>query len=60
MSISQPSPYGAELINSGFVVGETLEISHEDIEEGDVVINTGAIPIVKKGKTNMLKVSIID
>jgi eukaryotic-like serine/threonine-protein kinase len=26
-----------ELINSGFVVGETLEISHEDIEEGDVV-----------------------
>ena len=26
-----------ELINSGFVVGETLEISHEDIEEGKVV-----------------------
>ena len=26
-----------ELINAGFVVGETLEISHEDIEEGDVV-----------------------
>ena len=26
-----------ELINAGFVVGETMEISHEDIEEGDVV-----------------------
>ena len=25
------------LINAGFVVGETMEISHEDIEEGDVV-----------------------
>lgn len=30
------------------------------IKEGDVVINTGAIPIVKRGKTNMLKVSIIE
>ena len=26
-----------ELINAGFVVGETKEISHEEIEEGDVV-----------------------
>ena len=26
-----------ELINAGFVLGETMEISHEDIEEGDVV-----------------------
>ena len=26
-----------ELINAGFVVGETMEISHEEIEEGDVV-----------------------
>lgn len=30
------------------------------IEPGDVVINTAAIPIEKKGKTNMIKVSIID
>jgi len=30
------------------------------IEEGDVVINTGAVPIVKKGKTNMLKVTVIE
>ena len=26
-----------ELINAGFVLGETMEISHDDIEEGDVV-----------------------
>jgi len=30
------------------------------LNEGDVVINTGAIPIDKKGKTNMIKVSVID
>jgi pyruvate kinase len=30
------------------------------IQKGDVVINTGAIPIFKHGKTNMLKVSIIE
>ena len=27
---------------------------------GDVVINTASVPLVKKGKTNMLKVSVID
>lgn len=30
------------------------------VETGNVVINTAAIPIEKKGKTNMIKVSIID
>ncbi len=30
------------------------------IESGDVVINTAAIPIEKKGKTNMIKVSVIE
>ena len=30
------------------------------VEEGDVVINTSSMPILKKGKTNMIKVSIID
>jgi pyruvate kinase len=30
------------------------------IQAGDVVINTAAIPIVKHGKTNMLKVSVIE
>ncbi|WP_353134168.1 pyruvate kinase [Pseudopedobacter sp.] len=30
------------------------------IESGDVVINTASIPIQKKGKTNMIKVNIID
>jgi pyruvate kinase len=27
---------------------------------GDVVINTAAIPIVNHGKTNMLKVTVIE
>lgn len=30
------------------------------VQEGDVVINTAAIPIRKQGKTNMLKVAIIE
>jgi len=30
------------------------------VMEGDVVINTAAVPIVKQGKTNMLKVTIIE
>jgi len=30
------------------------------IEVGDVVINTAAVPIAKQGKTNMLKVTVID
>jgi pyruvate kinase len=30
------------------------------IKKGDVVINTAAIPMVRKGKTNMLKITTID
>jgi pyruvate kinase len=30
------------------------------VAEGDVVINTASIPIDKKGKTNMLKVTVVD
>lgn len=30
------------------------------VQEGDVVINTGAIPIFNRGRTNMVKVTIID
>ena len=30
------------------------------IESGDIVINTAAIPIEKKGKTNMIKVTVIE
>ncbi len=34
--------------------------SQDLIKEGDVVINTAAVPIIKQGKTNMLKVSVIE
>ncbi|WP_183562110.1 pyruvate kinase [Mucilaginibacter sp. SP1R1] len=30
------------------------------IQTGDVVINTAAVPIIKQGKTNMLRVSIVE
>jgi pyruvate kinase len=30
------------------------------VQEGDVVINTASVPITKQGKTNMLKVTVID
>jgi pyruvate kinase len=34
--------------------------SEKLVESGQVVINTAAIPIEKKGKTNMIKVTIVD
>jgi pyruvate kinase len=34
--------------------------SEQLLQPGDVVINTAAVPIVKQGKTNMLKVSVIE
>jgi pyruvate kinase len=34
--------------------------NEELIKAGDVVINTAAVPIIKQGKTNMLKVSVIE
>lgn len=34
--------------------------SEDLIKTGDVVINTAAVPIIKQGKTNMLKVSVIE
>ena len=30
------------------------------VQEGDVVINTASVPISKKAKTNMLKVTVIE
>ncbi|OAQ38510.1 pyruvate kinase [Pedobacter psychrophilus] len=35
-------------------------VAEKIIESGDLVINTAAIPIEKKGKTNMIKVSVIE
>jgi pyruvate kinase len=40
-------------------VNEILK-SENLIEAGDVIINTAAVPIYKQGKTNMLKVSVVE
>jgi len=40
-------------------VNEILK-SENLIEVGDVVINTAAVPIFKQGKTNMIKVSVVE
>jgi pyruvate kinase len=40
-------------------VNEILK-SENLIETGDVVINTASVPITKQGKTNMLKVSVVE
>ncbi|CAM3900558.1 pyruvate kinase [Mucilaginibacter galii] len=39
---------------NNILIGESM------IERGDVVINTASIPIIAKGKTNMLKVTVIE
>ena len=42
-------------------MGKTQILKSEKlVESGQVVINTAAIPIEKKGKTNMIKVTIVD
>jgi pyruvate kinase len=40
-------------------VNEILK-SENLIEVGDVIINTASVPITKQGKTNMLKVSVVE
>lgn len=40
-------------------VNGTLKAS-DLVQAGDIVINTAAVPIVNQGKTNMLKVSVIE
>ncbi len=40
-------------------VNGTLKASNL-VQAGDIVINTAAVPIVNQGKTNMLKVSVIE
>lgn len=43
-------------------INDTIEIlkSHGDISAGDVVINTGSMPIHAKERTNMLKITNVD
>ncbi|RDC57150.1 pyruvate kinase [Pedobacter chinensis] len=45
--------------NSIIEVNEFLK-SKKLVESGDIIINTAAIPIEAKGKTNMLKITVID
>ena len=45
--------------NSIIDVNEILK-SKKLVKQGDIVINTAAIPIEAKGKTNMLKITVID
>lgn len=33
---------------------------HEEVKDGDIVVNTGSMPIEKRYRTNMLKVTLID
>jgi pyruvate kinase len=43
-------------------VDETIAILKEAgrIKEGDIVVNTGSMPLHKRLRTNMLKVTIVD
>jgi len=45
--------------NTIIEVNEFLK-SKKLVEPGDIIINTAAIPIEAKGKTNMLKITVID
>ena len=43
-------------------ISDCVEIlkEHEKVVKGDVIVNTGSMPIHKKGRTNMLKITEID
>ena len=45
--------------NTIIEVNEFLK-SKKLVKQGDIIINTAAIPIESKGKTNMLKITVID
>jgi pyruvate kinase len=54
--------YYDKLDSTDSTISDVNEILKSEglVAEGDVVINTAAIPITKKGKTNMLKVTIVE
>jgi pyruvate kinase len=54
--------YYDKLSSTDETIEDTIEILKEtnNVAKGDIVINTGSMPIEKKLRTNMLKVSVID
>ncbi len=36
---------------------EEFLVSHNRLKKGDLVVHVGSIPIIEKGKTNMLKLT---
>ncbi len=54
--------YYDKLTSTDETIEETIEILKEtnNVSVGDVVINTGSMPIDKKLRTNMLKVTVVD
>ena len=54
--------YYDKLTSTDETIEETIQILKEtnNVAVGDVVINTGSMPIAKKLRTNMLKVTVVD
>jgi pyruvate kinase len=54
--------YYDRFVSTDETIHDVLEILKKEglVEKNDVVINTGSMPIGRQGKTNMLKVSIVE
>jgi pyruvate kinase len=54
--------YYDKLSSTDETIEDTIEILKEtnNVAKGDIVINTGSMPVEKKLRTNMLKVSVVD
>ena len=54
--------YYDKLESTDQTISDVNEILKKEnlIEAGDVIINTASVPITKQGKTNMLKVSVVE
>jgi len=54
--------YFGECFNVDDYIEYTIEflLSKDYIKKGDLVVNVGSIPILEKGKTNMIKLSKVN
>ena len=54
--------YYDKLTSTDETIEDTIQILKEtnNVAVGDVVINTGSMPVEKKLRTNMLKVTVVD
>lgn len=54
--------YYNRFVSTDETINDVIEILKQEnfVEQGDIIINTGSMPIGRQGKTNMLKLSVVE